>query len=700
MMTDGHLVDGSWELTVHVTNLQVEKTLRVKGDLHIGGLMFRLVESIAHEVEVAMDWSDHGLWWPERNMWLSRSRSTLDQYAVQSDARLLFTPMHKNLRVQLPDLQTLDMRVNFSVNVFAVVIKMCKELGMRHPEELSIARKLERDELKKNHATAGPVLQRQNRPTGMTSPSNHNMSTGSLDGPMSGSPHRITPGTPQGTMGRSPFTSLGSSPSPGYFNANGTLSPGSMHSLAFEGALESTLANSPPMTTREALVQLYRPKSFAEKARINASWMDASRSLMEQGIRENDLILLRFKFYSFYDLNPKYDAVRINQIYEQAKWYLISEEVDCTEEEMMMFAALQLQIQLQSHMPQDQVDGQQNGNDVDEIDAALTDLQVSLEGSSVSNSGDITRIPELSDYLKFFKPKKFNFTFKSFKKYYFSFKDTYLSMYRSREESSGTEPLWKVSLKGCEVTPDVNISSGKFCIKLFVPSPDGMSEIWIRADTEDQYAKWMAAFRLAAKGKTMADSSYEAEVKNIRAFLSMQHPSPTPNMSPTQIDINPEDYISPRFFKKIKSRQLAQRILEAHANVKDMSLMDAKSNYIRAWQALPEYGITYFIVKFKGCKKEELLGVAFNRLIRMDLNSGDSVKTWRFSSMKTWSVNWEIKQVQVCFEEEDVAFSSPAADCKIVHETIGGYIFLNMRSGDKNQALDQELFHKLTGGWT
>ena len=80
-------------------------------------------------VELAMDWSDHGLWWPERNMWLSRSRSTLDQYGVQSDAQLLFTPMHKNLQVQLPDLQLVDMRVNFSVNVFAVVIKMCKELS-------------------------------------------------------------------------------------------------------------------------------------------------------------------------------------------------------------------------------------------------------------------------------------------------------------------------------------------------------------------------------------------------------------------------------------------------------------------------------------------------------------------------------------------------------------------------------------------
>jgi hypothetical protein len=32
----------------------------------------------------------------------------------------------------------------------------------------------------------------------------------------------------------------------------------------------------------------------------------------------------------------------------------------------------------------------------------------------------------------------------------------------------------------------------------------------------------MAAFRLASKGKTMADSSYESEVHGIEAFLAMQ----------------------------------------------------------------------------------------------------------------------------------------------------------------------------------
>ena len=56
--------------------------------------------------------------------------------------------------------------------------------------------------------------------------------------------------------------------------------------------------------------------------------------------------------------------------------------------------------------------------------------------------------------------------------------------------------------------------------------------------------------------------------------------------------------------------QVAQKILEAHANVRDFNLNDSKLRYIKAWQALPEYGITYHICKFvnpfKGelCKKE------------------------------------------------------------------------------------------------
>ena len=40
------VVDGSWELRVLVTDLQVERSLRVTGDLHIGGVMIKLVDEL------------------------------------------------------------------------------------------------------------------------------------------------------------------------------------------------------------------------------------------------------------------------------------------------------------------------------------------------------------------------------------------------------------------------------------------------------------------------------------------------------------------------------------------------------------------------------------------------------------------------------------------------------------------------------
>ncbi len=64
----------------------------------------------------------------------------------------------------------------------------------------------------------------------------------------------------------------------------------------------------------------------------------------------------------------------------------------------------------------------------------------------------------------------------------------------------------------------------------------------------------MAACRLAAKGKTMADSGYNSEVKAIQAFLSMQHPACQPVINPSTLDINIDEYVAPRFLRKMKSK--------------------------------------------------------------------------------------------------------------------------------------------------
>ncbi|EEB19040.1 conserved hypothetical protein [Pediculus humanus corporis] len=663
-----------------------------------------------------MDWSDHALWWPKKNFWLTRTRSTLDQYGVQADALLHFTPMHKCLRVQLPDLRYLDCKVDFSIKTFNAVINLCKELGIRHPEELSFCKPLESNHLKHNLKDLNNKRKNHENIQNGQIPSDtntfiateaHNGSNGSLD---KNSPYMCAPMTPtKGSVG-SPLGSSGTwkrNQSPAFSDSlNGTLILPSLLSDTTDGSIESSLANSPTTPNQEARSRLLRPKSLVERARMNVAWLDSSLSIMEQGVREFDTLNLRFKFYAFYDLNPKCDSVRINQLYEQAKWQLLNEEIDCTEEEVLMFAALQVQINIQAGIPQPKMELGNNIAD-DDIDAALTDLQVSLEGTNISNGcNDITQVPKLYDYLRFLKPKRF--TLKQFKKYWFTCRDLKLTLYKSQEDAdNGGEPVHVINLRGCEVTPEVNIAQGKFAIKLEVASPDGMTEMWIRCDSEEQYAKWMAACRLGAKGRSLADSSYEAEVKNIEAFLKMQHRAPSPAIIQRK-GIASALYDAYILFKSILdlfidtkttfSFQLIQRILEAHANVKDLNLMDAKMSYIKAWQSLPEFGISLFVINFMGHKKEELLGVAFNRIMRMDLN-GDHLKTWRYNSLIAWNVNWEVKHMMIQHEEGNIIFSCLSADCKVIHEFIGGYIFLSMRSKEANQTLNEELFHKLTGGW-
>jgi len=45
-LAEADRVDGSWQLNILVTDLQVERTLRVMGDLHVGGVMVKLVDDL------------------------------------------------------------------------------------------------------------------------------------------------------------------------------------------------------------------------------------------------------------------------------------------------------------------------------------------------------------------------------------------------------------------------------------------------------------------------------------------------------------------------------------------------------------------------------------------------------------------------------------------------------------------------------
>merc|ERR1712241_388989 len=200
---------------------------------------------------------------------------------------------------------------------------------------------------------------------------------------------------------------------------------------------------------------------------------------MEQGIRDFDTLLLRFKFHAFYDLNPKAgsispsyihhhngngtlsnghfssngggaqnDHVRINLIYEQAKWQILNEEIDCTEEEMLLFASLQLQVGLQANVPQPQEDAE------DDVESALNELQISLDGGYSSHRAeDLTNIPQLTGFMKYLKPRRF--TLKGYKTSFFVCRDLQLSSWKNSDHfhDYSQTPTFSINLKGCEVLP-------------------------------------------------------------------------------------------------------------------------------------------------------------------------------------------------------------------------------------------------------
>ncbi|XP_045502570.1 unc-112-related protein-like isoform X1 [Colias croceus] len=726
MLADGEIVgDGSWNLTIYVTDMNEKRTMVVKGDMHIGGVMLKLTESFGKDFK--KDWSDHALWWPTRNKWLARPKHTLDQYGVHADAALHFTPMHKPLRIQLPDLRYIDCKIDFSIDTFSAVVQLCKSLGIRHPEELSLCYPLEPSHLKQNYQNLKEAkkIKASQPPDTNTFIAATRGSSNSLDRslacPATPPPPRSLSATPVASQQNGTLRRYGghiySTQSDGSSDGGYCGTPPRAASMdALDSLADLSLADSPLEPDSQSRESLLTPKSLIERARMNVGWLDSSLSIMEQYVREWDTLQLRFKFYSFFDLTPRaQDASRLNQLYQQARWQILNQEVHCTEEEMLLFAALQLQIELQTLAGGgvEAADGSHNSSagmaPEDEIDAALSELQVQLEGGPPARP-DITHVPELAGYLKY--RGKFHgefcvrqrFTLRAYKRGWVSCRDGVLRIHSSRDAAvKGDPPSYAVELRGAEVTPDAHPASGRYGIKLEVPSEDTMHEMWLKCENEDQYAEWVAACRLGSRGRSLADAAFASEASTVRSLLALQRPQPGAALHqhslPHLDHLQPDNYLAPRFLKKLRSK-FTQRVLESHANVKDLPLLEAKLQYIKTWQNLPDYGQTLFVVRFMGHRKDEIISIANNRIMRLDPNTGDHIKTWRFSTMKAWNVNWEIKHMMVQFEEGNIIFSVQSADCKVVHEFIGGYIFLSMRSKDANQTLDEELFHKLTGGWT
>lgn len=65
----------------------------------------------------------------------------------------------------------------------------------------------------------------------------------------------------------------------------------------------------------------------------------------------------------------------------------------------------------------------------------LNELEQNLDAAAALQRRDLTHVPEISDYLKYLKPKKIGF--KNFKRAYFTFRDLFLTMHNSAQDVNG-----------------------------------------------------------------------------------------------------------------------------------------------------------------------------------------------------------------------------------------------------------------------
>ncbi|CDI96832.1 FERM central domain [Echinococcus multilocularis] len=816
LVVDGAYLDGSWELCVHVEDLNDVVCVRVRGDTSVGGLMHHIVEA----VNVKQSWSDHAIWWPQRNVWLLHTRTSLDQYGVQSDAQLVFRHTHGNLQVVLPSLATLTLRVNFASRVFSVVEGICKELCIRHPEELSLMCPVTRDTIKRNQPL--PVIRHGVKRTGPLNP------IGAVRSEM---PAAASNGVKK--MGSlNPLND--SNPYPTLPYGSATLMRGQSDNSLYEERTEISkfLDCSQRKSAKVAFGEewLLKPKNVQQKARMDGRWLDSSRSLMEHGIEPPTLPLgehsisqpkppilyLRFKFYNFYDINTNYDAVRIHQIYEQARWSLLSGNLECTEDEMIVFAAYQLQAELQNesalrtnaalyscgagggtlarcntlggyNTPASQIDpglrpmspdfstprsfggslsrmpslgtvappsghsrslfigsnshlafNDDASNEMDEIDVLLTELEQSCNvfhqprksSTTCHDVVDSSTAPILQDSIKVFRDK--GLLPRRSKEMWGVVKGVSLVLYR--DPHNVDSPSASYTLRDCLITPDLSPENSRFAVKLslIVTPPSSSStaisrrcsrtreEVWLRFNSMEQYARWVAAFRLAGRGKSLESrAALDNEFRLVRETLEKQSTThATPVLSPEELTTHLgdlSDFCTERIIKRARSREaLRQRISEIHAGFRDLSLQDAKLRYIEQWQRLNHFGRSYFIVQFDkgnpfglGSPSGGIFsspgpqeGVIAIRQFRIEVVSSSTEETqlaWNFADLRSWNVNWDNGRVILEFRNGKVSFKPLSANCKNVVEFIGGYVFLSQRNLEKNQKLDERLFHKLTG---
>ncbi len=131
---------------------------------------------------------------------------------------------------------------------------------------------------------------------------------------------------------------------------------------------------------------------------------------MQQEVRSGDVLMLRFKYTTTLDLDTRKDSVRINQLYEQIRLSILTDDSELTLDEAVVSAGIMYQVNSQAAVPQisnmsaASVDGSSAAGTAEtDIESELNNLQLELEANSGNSSPtkqNLNREPMLANIVK------------------------------------------------------------------------------------------------------------------------------------------------------------------------------------------------------------------------------------------------------------------------------------------------------------
>ncbi|XP_062368078.1 fermitin family homolog 3-like isoform X4 [Cinclus cinclus] len=341
-------------------------------------------------------------------------------------------------------------------------------------------------------------------------------------------------------------------------------------------------------------------------------------------------------------LDPQ-DGLRLALLHEEALGALLAEEIECTQEQGMLFAVLQ-----------------------EELGAP----------------------PELEEELEIYRPSLW--PFRGSRPTRARLSGSSLSLWTPPGPGG---PQQELNLNECEVTPEVDLGAQKFGIKLRVRTPGGMSETLLRCRDAPQFSRWFCGCRVAS-GVGGSPSPTEF-TRGVLEVLGVQPDGGDPPGTPSRPPPDPRLLLPPRFQSKLKGKQFTQRFLEVLYQVGPLSPPQARLRFLQAWKDLPGFGMGTFLVRFRGAGHDEVLAVGPSQLLRIDPRSGSVTRSWSYSDLRQWDVNWDSQQVRLWLSGDvTLGLRVLSAPPRVLHQFLGGYLALGGPPRDP-----QELQRLLEGGY-